>query len=98
MSISGACFFDKLIAEQELTSEKIAACNQFLVALRMSMIEPLAVIEEATFIYDEFYEDWQIDWKFAIEKALVYYAVARKHDHEIYQQLLKSNPFIASIN
>lgn len=90
--------FEQLIAEQDLTDEKMASCSRFLIALRTQGIDPLAVIEEATFIYEEeFYDDWDINWYIAIEKALIYYAVARKHNHEVFQQLLKSNPFIASV-
>lgn len=89
--------FDKLIAEQELTEEKIASCSDFTTALEKRGIDPLAVIEEATFVTEEeFYEDWGINWWIAVEEALVYYAFARKVNSSVYEKLLRSNPFVSS--
>lgn len=89
--------FDQLISEQVLSDEKIASCSRFIIELKERGVNALDVLEEAVFIYDdEFYEDWNINWYRAIEKALVYYAVKRQHDKDAYDIALQLHPFVGS--
>lgn len=89
--------FDKLIAEQELTDEKIASCRQFIDFLNDHGYDPLSIFEEATFMPEEdFYEDNGINWYIAIDEALTYYAVLRKEDKDKYNIALFVHPYISA--
>lgn len=88
--------FDQLISEQVLTDDKIASCSDFIKALQKRKIDPLSIFEESVFVWeDDFYDEWNINWYIAIEEALVYYAVNRRHDREAYNISLQLHPYIA---
>lgn len=91
--------FDKLIEEEEaaLTTEKEESCGDFIGLLQKRGHDPSIIFEEVTFVpEEEFYEEHQINWYIAIEEALTYYAVLRKHDKDKYNIVLELHPFVGS--
>lgn len=89
--------FDKLIAEQVLTDERIASCSDFIELLRKRGHDPLSVFEEATFMTEDcFFEENGVNWFIAIEEALTYYAFMRKYEKTIYEEALRLHPYISA--
>ena len=89
--------FDELIAEEEgrLTDEKTASCSDFIRSLDRMGHEPLVIFQEAIFMPEEvFYEEHEVNWHIAIEEALTYYAVLRKHDRNKYELDLLLHPYV----
>lgn len=91
--------FDKLISEQDLTDEKIASCKHYIDFLTSIERDPIAVLEEVTFMEPmDFQEDNGVCWYEAIEAALTYYATLREHDKDKYNIALFVHPFVSSFD
>lgn len=88
--------FDKLIAEQALTDERVFSCNDFINALKKHGHDPFHIFESATFMLEnDFYEEYELNWYTAIEEALTYYAIIRKNDRALYEEALLLHPYIS---
>lgn len=91
--------FDQLIAREEkaLTTERESSCSQYINFLKGLGRDPSVIFEEATFMEPmDFATDNGVDWYEAIEAALTYYAILRKHAKDKYEFILLTHPFVAS--
>lgn len=87
--------FDELIAEQELTDEKIASCKDFIDSMQRRGRDPLIAFQEVCFMSEEeFYADNGVNWYITIEESLNYYATLREHDRDAYDIALQLHPFV----
>lgn len=97
VEMNNSDLFDKMIAEQELTEEKIASCRQYIDFLKNLGHDPVAVFEEATFMEPmDFQADNGVCWHEAIEAMLTYYAVLRENDKDKYNIALFVHPFLCN--